>query len=320
MAPSSTHLRKAALGVQTTAGTTVAATRRMPCVFTLDDVIEWDMPDEQQGDFDTYTVQQLTRLVNVSGTMRAYVSHVPMLLNGVVGLVTPSTVDTTGRIWAHTSQIVADKSKFTLEWFDGDQGWEIDYLCLKSCKFSFDTKGTITVDFTGYGRAMATDTVTTLSRVNDVALVGWQSLFYIDAVGGTPGTTLVTKALTNFEFSIDNGAEPDWTADNSQKFQHVGYGKFEVAASLGMFPPSAGYQHANYTAGTSITAQVEVRGAIITAAYQGFKFDLCGPWKARKPGDRSKLNHQVMDWIPRYDTTNQFSWRIRTTNLEAGPY
>jgi hypothetical protein len=308
--------RYANFGVEVTAGTPVVGTRKIPSTIKLSPVINYYSPDLQRGDYVTnYVLAPQGKLYNVSIETDLYLADVPMLVQGVMGGISPATVDTTGRVWGFPDTLTSAKKTFTLEWFDGNQGWKISYLCLTSLKISGEQDKPVKVTLTGFGQAMATVTPAVLSQGINTPQMTWQRIFSLDTVGVTPGTTPLSNYLTKFDFSIENGAKYIYAGNNTQLFSHVSYGKFKASCSLTCLMQAAAFQNANFEAGTPSVAEIWLRGPIITSSYQGLKLELPGIWSGWSPDAYEGANSVELMYMPLYDSTLTYGVKVEGTNL-----
>jgi hypothetical protein len=126
-----------------------------------------------------------------------------------------------------------DTATATIEWFDGKRGWigsgfKANTLTIEG---SIDGDSTVSADL--FGTDVVPGTVTAgLDERDPTFIQAWQTRLFIDAVGGTPGTTAVPGVLVNWNVQIANNLSRVFTASNSKSADRVIAGELDVTASL----------------------------------------------------------------------------------------
>lgn len=210
--------RRIQIGAEVTPGTGVAATARMRWNGgTLDDAREHEFPEELIGQYDG-TDRQLTKLITgaleVDETPLTTEQFPYMLAYGLGGPVTGSADGAGSTGFRYATTIPTNPASpptnraCTVEAGDNNEVERLTYG--KFVKFSIKgaQKAACTMGGSMIGQQVALlgggFSATTLVDTNDLIFAG--SKLYLDAVGGTIGTTAVTEQLLGYEIAF----EPMW--------------------------------------------------------------------------------------------------------------
>lgn len=248
---------------------------------------------------------------------------VELLLLGVKGAVTPTTVDTTARLWTFVPGSTALDAA-SIKWDDGANVWiaagcHVDQLTFKGAA---NEEHMIEAEF--FARSLAAGTLTgALAERVPRFHEGWETQMFIEAFAGTPGTTVKAGVLVNWEVSIKNNLSRKYYADNSNVAGGVTIGELEVEAKLTLeaSDSDALAEFNNWAAGTKRLVRLqfgnnELAGAA-TAKYL-VSIDLPIAWTAIKLGEVDE-NTRVYELTGSYvyDPTNLFGVQIRAQNQRA---
>ena len=202
-------LRKIQAGKETTAGTAVAATSQymgMTLTTNLDDrtIVQ---PDDERGSLAgshrSYTPTQLWQ-----GTISGNVTYedLPYLLRmAIKGAVTPSTVDTSARLWTYAPSLTAANvpDTNTLEMGDDTQEYESEYVFATDLEISGSIEDALKFRATLVGRQLAASTFTGALAARTVEdAIAAKTKIYIDDTGGTIGTTQKTLTLIDWTWKL----------------------------------------------------------------------------------------------------------------------
>lgn len=223
------------LGKETTAGTTVAATRRM--YFNVDGSEFTREREPRAHKFATGSrdnVRAFTLGPTVVGgkiSMPLSASEIiELLLMGIRGAVTP-TGSGAAKLWTFTPGTSLDAG--TVEWYDGARGWDVGGVHVDSLKIagSADGEATVEADAFGLNMEIATPTGSLTERVPEF-FEGWETKLYVDTFGGTAGSTQKTGVLVNWDIQINNGLDRKYFAANTINAGGTTIGELEVMAKL----------------------------------------------------------------------------------------
>jgi len=214
------------LGVETTAGTEVDASIiwRGPITFP-EDTMALKQPKEDVAIFGgtdrTYISQYSSKWP--IGETEATFEQFPLLLTGSVKALTSGVADGSGsgKIYAYPVSTTSANtiSTFTLEAYDNIQ--EEQALCgfVKSWKLSgkggsSDNALMMSAELMGQQLAPGTKTGS-LSLVPVEEMIFSKCKLFIDAIGGTMGTTQKTNTFLAFDLSFDSGIKAVWTGEGA---------------------------------------------------------------------------------------------------------
>lgn len=250
---------------------------------------------------------------------------------GIAGGVTPSTPDAanapTARLWVHKPSNVV--GSLTMERDDGAVqrnalGVRVNEYTLEGSAGG-DNLLTMALMGTTYPNAALTGALT--DRV-PTFMEGWQTNFYLDAFGGTPGTTLISDVLINWRVQIANNAQRKRAARNAQSASGVNLGKFAVTATLTL-------EAAATQVGTELTNRSNVTGRLARLEFMGpagelgtglysrrfVTIDLPGRWGAvNLEGEDGGTRVYEFTMHALYDPTNAYSLQIRSNNTRTAMY
>ena len=222
------------MGLETTPGTTVAATRRM--YFDGDSGLTRER-DARPHRFATASRDNVRAFTlgptTIGGTLKLPLSAseiIELLLMGIKGAVTPTGAGT-AKLWAFTPGTASDPA--TIEWHDGARAWEAGGCYVNKLKFSGNAKDEATVEAEIFGMNLVATTMTgSLTERTPDFIEGWETKIFIDTFGGTAGTTQVTGTLINWEVEIDNQLGRKYFANNTQNVGAITVGELAVSAKL----------------------------------------------------------------------------------------
>jgi hypothetical protein len=204
-------LRKIQIGEENTAGTAVAATSILRMEGTAEDLTEVMHAAEDVG-FLSYTDR--TYIPSVGGRLplsgAATFEQLPYILMMGVDDVT-ATGATTSKTRAFvlcTSGQEAPQS-YTLEFGDDQQAEEMAYCFCEDFEISGAMGEAVMMSATIRGRQISTTTFTgSLSLPSVEEILASKAKLYIDAGGGTIGSTQKTGTLLSFALRITTGFQP----------------------------------------------------------------------------------------------------------------
>lgn len=233
-----------------------------------------------------------------------------MLLISVKGAVTPTTPGgaTLTRRWVFSPSTALDS--ITLERNDGSRVHR--GLGVRGGKITFagsvDGDNMCSVDLFATDRDDTFSTLTgSLTDRNPAFLEGWQTLFFIDALGATPGTTQFTDVLVDWSIPLDNGMSRIYAAGNTQAAIATIPGELDLKPVFTFLAESAASATfiTNWGAGTPKLLRIEFRGATIESTFfKSVKIDIPGYWDSpdfNKESQNVRAYGAPMDYI--YDST-----------------
>jgi hypothetical protein len=245
---------------------------------------------------------------------------IELLLMGIKGGVTPTGAGTT-KLWTFTPGTSVDAA--TLEWNDGAAAWEAGGCYVNKLKISGNVKEETSVEAEVFGMNLAAAALTgALTDRTPDFIEGWETKLFIDAYGGTAGTTQVTGTLINWEVEIDNQMGRKYFAANTLDVGALTIGELAVKAKLTFeaSAPAAATEFANWDSVTERLVRLDFgNNEVIETTNKKFvTVDLPGAWDAFDLGgtDEGTRTYELgLQYV--YDVTNAFGLQIRCQNARA---
>src|SRR3990172_1851217 len=216
-------LRKLQLGREATAGTSRASNthwRGVGGLGVVEEKGEIKFPDENVGIIGGTDRSYISKLAGAISfeSVEATFEQFPHILEAGVKLVGTGVADGpgSGKIYAYPFPTTALNTikTYTIEGGDNQQAEEMEYAFVDSFKLSGNPGEALMMDAQWIGRQVINTTFTGAISIPTVEeILFTKSKLYIDAVGGTLGTTLVSDTLLGFEFSVKTGIIPKLTAN-----------------------------------------------------------------------------------------------------------
>lgn len=224
------------IGKETTPGTSVAATRKMYFEnVSMDRKREARLHEFATGTPDQARAQTLGA-VEAMGSFEMALSSdeiVEIALITIQGGVTPTTPGgaTLSRLWTFKPG-VADLDSASIERDDGARVRTLAGARGNSLRFQGRVGGDNRVSVELFGTDYVTDTLTgALASRTPTFIEGWETKAYIEAFGGTPGTTPLA-GLLNWNIQIQRNLGRVYTANNTLGANRVAPGKINVSGSF----------------------------------------------------------------------------------------
>lgn len=218
-------LRKIQLGKELTSGSAVAATTKWRGLGVLQDDQEVIFPEEDIG--------------YISGVNRSYIASVggsisfdsveatfeqlPHILEAGVKLVTTGAADGSGsgKIYSYIMPTTATNTlrTYTIEAGDNIQAEEMAYSYVESFTIEGNANESLMMSAEWKGRQVVTSAFTTAATLPAVEEILFnKGKIYIDAVGGTIGSTQVSNTLISATVDVTTGIKAIATADGNLYF------------------------------------------------------------------------------------------------------
>jgi hypothetical protein len=224
--------------LETVPGTAVAGTRRMYWVDPTFEVTKDSTPR-------AFAVGRRDNVLDVTygpkivaGSASLPVSASEMLeplLVGMKGAVAPTQPsagpDPTVYLWTFTPGNALDT--MTVRYHDGARVWIVSGANVNKFEIAGSVGGDNNVNLDFFARDMVAGSLTGSlpDRVPEFASV-WETKLFIDALGGTPGTTNIPATLINWSFSFDNQMAREYFADNTQAAGDISSDELVITAKL----------------------------------------------------------------------------------------
>lgn len=243
MAPGIRQLAAAQGGQEGTAGTETNATFvwRGPIPFP-EDVLVFKQPKEDVARFggtDRSYISQYGSKWNFPETEATF-EQFPYFLQGSIKDLRSGVQDGSGtdyiRAYALSLTSANTLATYTLEAYDNTQEEQALYCFCKSWKLSGKggpSANSLMMSAEWAGRQLAPGTKTAalaVAPVNEMLFA--KSKLYIDAIGGTIGTTQKTNTFMAFDIAYDSGIVQIWTGDGSLDFTFIKIAEPKLTGSV----------------------------------------------------------------------------------------
>lgn len=199
---------------ESTRGTAVTTpTRNLGVRATLTPMQEWYEPEDQRGSlikqYREFLVREWSELEVEESAVDLNTFH-HFAAGAIKGGVTGSLVETGVYSWAFTPNATADDLKsYTFYWGDpNNQIWQAAYGMLDNLTITANGSGTDAVMFSATGRAQKMVEVadpTPIAIGTQLSLPPARMDYYMDAAGGSYGSTSLTARVLDVEIDIPTG-------------------------------------------------------------------------------------------------------------------
>src|SRR5262245_56593032 len=266
----------------------------------------------------------------VGGTARVDMSPeelIEWLLITLQGAVTPSTPGgaTLARLWTFTPGGTTLDSA-TFRYNDGAQAFIAAGMYGQSITFAGSADGEYTATVELFGKSLATGALTGgLAQRTPEFLEGWQAQLYIDAFGGTPGTTLVV-ALTDWNVVLGNNLTRKYYADHDRAANKIPIGVLDATAELTFEASEAASltEFTNWNNDVARLVRLEFLGptnGIETGQRRFLTIDLPGNWMSPQlSGEGEGTREYTFTLQAKYDSVNGFMARVRAQNARTAAW
>jgi hypothetical protein len=314
---------KIQFGREATAGTAVAATVIWRGAFAnLEDARTRTTVDEQIGLMvqaeRTYDSAYLGRLT-MPGSPLTF-EQVPHILEAGVGTVSPSGADPYVYTYTMPTGSTPNTLKtYTMEAYNalvtGDYR-EMEYCFVEEFTFSFSGDEAWQVSANWLGRQLSTGTATSLSTLQSVnEALGRRTKLYIDATGGTLGSTQKTGVLMGANMTVRTGWQPVPVGDGNLYFSGVKYTHPEITFSMTLELEDSSVvadERAIYESNAVRLFRWEMDGA---DADHEMKIDFAGVYDSIGQYENSDGNTTVtLEGHGVYSSTDSEYWEAAVTN------
>ena len=287
--------QKIQLGRESTAGTAVAATtiwrgvggmlKDNTMVTPVDELIGTVLPTTRNY------IGQYGGALSMAATPATY-EQLPHIFEAAIKTLGTGSSDGvgSGKIFPYTGPTTSVNTikTYTIETGDNQQAEEMDYAFVEKFTLSAERGQAVMVSADWIGRAVTNTTFTgALSAPTVYEILSNRSTFYIDAVGGTIGTTQVSSMLLGWELSVTTGWRPKWTLDSESvgggrefAFHYFDRDSFSAEFTATFeHDATAVAQKALFRAGTPRLMRIQIPGAALTTpgttyTYRTFRVDM----------------------------------------------
>lgn len=253
---------------------------------------------------------------------------IELLLASIKGGVTGVQEASTGHYtWTFANTANGTLDPQTVEWYDGQRGFELNGALIDSIKFSGAADGDVMVEVEYWGRDLVLATITgSLTDRVPSFIQGWELAWYLDSFGGTAGSTVKAETLIDWEVEVKNNLTRKYFGDNTTATGDIVVGKVEVNASLTVEANSiAATEYANWDAATKRLMRLKLgnNGSVIgtSSTKPTVTIDVPGAWTAvdLTPNDNGTKVYKMAKRAI-YDPTNAYTVKFIVDNDRATAY
>ena len=334
MANGITALRKIQYG-EGVPGTPVAATRIWRGTGLLEDAREVKHVSEQVAIPQSTTRAYIPKLgskVTFDPVEATYQQINVFMQYGIEPVGTPTADGAgTGKIWSHSvvsTTLPSDWLAMTIEAGDNQHAQETSGAFCESFKISGSAGEGVMMEGTFIGQDVVDTTFTaalavpTLAPDNHIVFGG--SNLYIDAVGGTIGTTELTSTLLSFELDVTTGLKAKYT-NKGKDFDFIYFDEGSYSATLKLVyehNASADGQRDLYEVATPRLVRLKFEGAALTTGgtdydNETFIIDAPGVYTAMPLGDVDGNATYEAEMQLGYDLTAALGLSFTVVNQET---
>lgn len=331
-------LRKLQLGKESSAGTAVAATTIWRGVGTLEDQRKLEWPVEDIGyvsGLDRVYVPQLLAALAMDSVPATF-EQLPYLMEASVKAVATGTADGsagTGYKYVYALPTTAKNSinYYTIEGGDDQEAERMEYAFVESWKLSGTPGNALMMSANWKGRQVALNAFTaalTPPSVEDILFS--KGKLFIDAIGGTIGTTQKSNTFLGLDMDFKSGWVPVFTADGNLYYSFVKSTPPELRFSITFEHDASGAAaKVDWRAGTARLVRLQWSGSTyatpgtgtLNSGLRTLRIDMAAKVsKVSKLGERNGNDVLTAEFVSRFNqTAAQFATVTVTNELAALP-
>ncbi len=322
-------LRSIRLGKETTAGTAVAATTYWRGEGTIEDQREIVFPNEDVGylsGVDRSYIPKKLAAISFDATPATF-EQLPIILQA--GVKTVAAVNDTGgsgKVYAFTFPTTSANSfsKYTIEGGDDSGAEEMQYSFVESFELSGNGGEAWMISANWLGRDVSTCAFTGAATIPTVyEILFSKSKLYLDAIGGTIGTTEKSCTLMGASLKVNTGIKPRFAANGDTYFCQAVMTKPEVLLDVTFEHNSTAVaEKLNWRNQTPRLLRINCDGNALTTAgtfnNKTLRIDLAGKWeKFEKIGESDGNDIINATFRAGYDSTAAKFAEIKVVNETA---
>jgi hypothetical protein len=286
-------LRKLQFGRESTAGVIQVATSIWRGEGVIEDTRSVVFPAEDVGlvsPVDRSYVPMLGAKIALASTPATF-EHVQHVFEMGIGTSTGSSDSTgTGFIYTYTMPTTTAVSStmikaYTIEGGDNNEAEVVEYCHVEDFELSGKVNEAVMVTANINGRQAALQAFTSALSVATVEeILTNKGTVYIDAVGGTIGTTAVSNAILAFSLKVKTGLKAVQTASGNLYFSFVKGVRPDAELTLTMeHATNAAAEKVNWRAQTPRQIRMQFNGSTLATtgavfATKALRVDMAGRW------------------------------------------
>lgn len=304
--PGVSSLRKVQLGKETTWGTAVAATAILMGLTN----VSFDPQDETYQSpelgvmYPSPHAAEVKQSASVQLECEGTYEDLLYALHGIFGSVSPTGTNPYTWTYSAPTTSAATPQKYSLEITDSASPYVVKGGVLTKLNVKGVNAGIWTWNADLIGKTVATVTPASLSRRTVEIIRGGDTALYVDAVGGTMGSTAVTATLLEWELEVETGRYLKWYQDASGVLPGD-FGEAQWSGSLKTileYNSSAKAYIDSLITPARVQKQIELRA---TSGTKSAKVQFCGYVDGSTPlwTDRDGTTVVEINWKGEYNTT-----------------
>lgn len=326
-------LRKIQIGKETTPGTAVAATALWRGTGVLDDQREVTFVEEDVGyisGLDRTHVAKLLAAIQMDSTPATF-EQLPYLFNaGIKGVAGSQDGAGTDYIYTYALPTTSKNTiyNYTIEGGDDQQAEEIEHAFVEELSLTGKPGEALMMSANWLGRQASLASFTgsiAVPTVEDILFS--MGKLWIDAIGGTIGTTLVSNTFLGMDLKLKTGWVPVFGADGALYFSFAKLVEPELTIQLTFEHDSVGVaRKADWRAQTARLFRVQFEGNTVgtpgtTYSKKTLRLDFASKIEKVDPlGDIDGNDVYTVNLRPRYNSTAaQFATFLVVNELSALP-
>lgn len=314
-------LRQFQVGLETTYGTAVAATRPWYGQGAIQGTNQNPvMVNEDRGSYDMYH-RASQHVLDYEWSFQGGLDLddvVEQLKMAVDKAATPTGAGP--YVWTFTPGTTLASA--TVEWDASGDEWEAPGCMCDMFRLSGDANGgDVTLEMEGPAQDRTATTLTSLSDHVTNVIQGWELEFYLDNLGDTPGSTEVDITLLSWNIEIQNNIQRKRRGTNARTISGVARGRRMLTGSLLCEIDTAAVQ-------TLITEQEAVTEKLVRLALGNnvvisgvdkyyMHIDVPCALQTNVIEENDETTVVSFDFNSIYDTTNAFAYEITVQNNRA---
>jgi hypothetical protein len=321
-------LRRLQIGLESTAGTAVAATAVWRGVGMGKDTLEVVHPEEDVGilgGLDRAYIPKVEAEITLDETPATFEQIGYILESGILKIAAPTADGAgSGKIYTYTWPTTAQNTPrtYTIEFGDDQQEEEAAYCHVAEFTLSGKAGEALNMTATLKGRQVAASTFTgSLSLPTVEEILFSKGKLYIDAVSTFPATTQKSNTFLEMELKVTTGFVPVYTGDGQLYFSFVKNVMPEIGLDITFeHDATAVAEKAAWRAGTARSLRILFEGATLSSAGTTYSkktlaIDLVGKWETFDAIGDNDGNDIVKGTMKcRYNATAASAGRIIVVN------
>lgn len=280
-------LKKVQAGRESVRGTPVVATAKWAGIQAGHNLGDREIrqPEEDRGNL-SLAFRSYTPTLLWTDTLRGSVTYedaiIPLSM-ALGGGVTPTTVDTSARLWTFTPNLTTatNPDTFTVEIGDNIQCYRAEYVFATGLEFTGAIEEEVQQNTPVVGRQLTTSTFTgSLTDRTVESVLAQKTVLYMDDTGGTIGSTVKSAMLMDWRWRMPAFYVPKRLMDGNQYFSSHSQVKLRPELEMTFeFVSGVATLRTKYTSETRQLVRLKATGNLRGAATALATFQIDGAYK-----------------------------------------